>query len=58
MQLFAILVSRDGRSWLLQNVYAGTAIFHDLEKCRSHIEAIRCPGTEFKVIRLNAEVIE
>lgn len=58
MQLFAILVSKDGRSWLLQHVYAGVQIFHSVEKAKDHVEAIRAPGVEFRIIRLNAEVIE
>lgn len=58
MQFFAIMVSKDGRSWLLQHVYAGVQIFHSVEKAEDHVEAIRSPGVEFRVIRLHAEVVE
>lgn len=58
MQLFAIMVSKDGRAWLLQHVYAGVQIFHFVEKAKEHVEAIRAPGVDFRVIRLHAEVIE
>jgi len=58
MLYFAILVSRDGQSWLLQRAYAGTTIFDSAAKAREHIESIRCPDVEFKVLRLGAEVVE
>lgn len=58
MAFFAVMVSKDGRSWLLQHVYAGVQIFHSVEKAKDHMEAIRAPGVEFRVIRLNAEVVE
>ena len=55
--MFAILLIKDGKSWLHLHAYAGVALFGNHADASAHIETIRCTGIEYRVVLLNLEKV-
>lgn len=53
--MFAILITKDGKSWLLLHAYAGVALFGSQKDAAAHIESIRATGIEYQLVLLHME---
>ena len=53
--MFAVLITKDGKSWLILHAYAGVAVFGSQMDAAVHIESIRCTGLEYQVVLLKME---
>jgi hypothetical protein len=53
INLYVILASRDGRTWMIEHSYGGAAIFFTSADASAHAEAIGASGIEYRIVELS-----